>query len=43
LDLTPDELERLRKALDNYNAYLRSQNRGDTISLQLAERLRDVA
>lgn len=42
LDLEPEELEALSKAVDMYNAYLRSQQRGSALYEQLADRLREA-
>jgi hypothetical protein len=43
LDLSPEEMETLMKALDLYEAYLKSQQRGNAGCRELSERLRGAA
>lgn len=43
LELSPEELSALLKSVDMYGAYLTSQQRGDRLYEQLAEKLRDAA
>jgi hypothetical protein len=43
LDLAPEEMETLMKALDLYEAYLKSQQRGDSACRELADRIRGAA
>jgi hypothetical protein len=40
IDLDSEEIARIVKALEHYDAYLQSQRRDDSRYLQLAERLR---
>lgn len=40
LDIDPEDIARIVKALDHYSAYLKSQQRSDSAFERLADRLR---